>query len=121
MMSELDWEPARWENTLTAGHIDGGGYLIQPITWRPGDNTSWQLSYGISEIGRYKTIKAAQTAADEHHARTHRANLWTRYMAENDPPEIPGAGGLVNCAVCGGSTQWGVCPKCQPVRFARLP
>ena len=33
----------------------------------------------------------------------------------------PRAGGPLSCYKCGGETEHGVCPQCQPLAYARLP
>jgi hypothetical protein len=33
----------------------------------------------------------------------------------------PGAGGLEWCCKCRTETLYGICPECQPMKYARLP
>lgn len=94
-------------------------------------------------------LREARSVAEIHCAAKQRAERWRRYMIDNDPPAIdlsftteesrealsgaidnPDAGAAdprdpatkhSRCRVCDGETQWGWCPRCQPVGYGRLP
>jgi hypothetical protein len=97
-------KPLEWVDYMTStegsqcGTADNGDrYFVHHLS--PWSDAGWHLYYRAepdwtdvqvrspaSGTGSFTSAEEAKQAAEEHHARTHRAALWAVYMADNDPP-----------------------------------